>query len=100
MQCTRPTERRKKNVHVALNGLEKRLQPFIRSGIRKISDEDLHEEKGKKVEVQSRTGMHGTLKDGASSVCVAGGTPCSVTGAAGASDIFIELEAEVGISWG
>jgi hypothetical protein len=32
---------RKKDTHVALNGLEKRLQPFIRSGIRKISDEDL-----------------------------------------------------------
>jgi hypothetical protein len=31
----------KKNAHVALNGLEKRLQPFIRGRIRKISDEDL-----------------------------------------------------------
>ena len=35
--------REKKNVHVILNGLEKRLQPFIRGGIRKISDEDLYE---------------------------------------------------------
>jgi len=34
---------KKKNVHVILNGLEKRLQPFIRGGIRKISDEDLYE---------------------------------------------------------
>jgi hypothetical protein len=38
-----------------------------------------------------------TLKEGTSSVCVAGGTPCSVTGAAGASDIFIESKAEMGI---
>jgi len=40
-----------------------------------------------------------TLKEGASSVCATGGTPCSETGAAGASDIFIGLEVEVGIRW-
>jgi len=43
MLCTKQTmtKKEKKNIHVALNGLEKRLQPFIRSGIRKIPDEDL-----------------------------------------------------------
>jgi hypothetical protein len=45
MLCKRHKE--KKNIHVALNGLEKRLQPFIRSGIRKISDEDLWENESK-----------------------------------------------------
>jgi hypothetical protein len=81
-----------KSIHVALNGLKKRLQPFVRSGIRKISDEDLHEGKDEGGSAGKR-GELVTLKEGASSVCAAGGTPCSVTGAAGASDIFIELEA-------
>jgi hypothetical protein len=35
-----------KSIHVALDGLKKRLQPLVRSGIRKISDEDLYEGKG------------------------------------------------------
>jgi len=49
----------------------------------------------------NKKGLRVTLKEGTSSDCVTGGTPCSVTGAAGASDIFFfELEARGGVSWG
>jgi hypothetical protein len=44
----------------------------------------------------NKKGLRVTLKEGTSSDCVTGGTPCSVTGAAGASDIFFVL---VAISW-
>ena len=42
----------------------------------------------------NKKGLRVTLKEGTSSDCVTGGTPCSVTGAAGASDIFYFFELE------
>ena len=45
----------------------------------------------------NKKGLRVTLKEGTSSDCVTGSTPCSVTGAAGASDIFFIL---IEISWG
>ena len=77
-------------LHVALDRREERLQPFIRGGVRKVASEDLWRTLGMSGACHVREGKGRPLKPGVSSTttsCAAGGTPFSVTGAAGASDM-------------
>ena len=78
-------------VHFALDRRKERLQPFIRGGVRKVASEDLWRTLSMSGACHVRDGKGRTLKPGVSSTtasCAAGGTPFSVTGAAGASDIL------------
>jgi hypothetical protein len=84
------------HVHITLNRRKERLQPVIRSGIRKIARKDLKKivRMDTKETKRNKTGIEApTLKPGASSTlsCV-GGTPFSVTGAAWASDMVVVIE--------
>lgn len=86
-------------VHFALDRRKERLQPFIRGGVRKVASEDLWRTLGMSGACHVREGKGRTLKPGVSSTtasCAAGGTPFSVTGAAGASDI---LRGWTGVDW-
>lgn len=78
-----------RDVHVVLNRRKERLQPFIRGRVRKIASKNLPRKRGVSALVPRQDQHDHTLKPGVSSIfsCAAGGTPFSVTGAAGASDI-------------